>query len=290
MQELFGGTAVLSAEDHWAAITDTLNTFARDIAPVIVGALENNPQTQAAADMLRNWDYRDDSDQPAPALFQMVIRKLVRRIFADEFDNEDIDGDVPRSFGDLGPNLVERYTWSLYFWQERVHRMLLAGESEWFDVKSTPERENLRDLIRMAARDSWSELQRRLGKDPERWRWGDLSRLKFSNPAQAPGTLANRFLGGGDYPGAGSAETLQGAFMTGGTRFDILAIDSLRFVADLGDPDKVLAVIPGGVSGRLFDPHLNDQLPIWLSGEVNYWWFSDEAISANTQRELKLEP
>ena len=290
MQELFGGTAVLSAEDHWAAITDTLNTFARDIAPVIVGALENNPQTQAAADMLRNWDYRDDSDQPAPALFQMVIRKLVRRIFVDEFDNEDIDGDVPRSFGDLRPNLVERYTWSLYFWQERVHRMLLAGESEWFDVKSTPERENLRDLIRMAARDSWSELQRRLGKDPERWRWGDLSRLKFSNPAQVPGALANRFLGGGDYPGAGSAETLQGAFMTGGTRFDILAIDSLRFVADLGDPDKVLAVIPGGVSGRLFDPHLNDQLPIWLSGDINYWWFSDEAISANTQRELILQP
>jgi len=67
-------------------------------------------------------------------------------------------------------------------------------------------------------------------------------------------------------------------------------IDSLRFVADLADPDKVLAVIPGGVSSRLFDPHLNDQLPVWLAGDIGYWWFSDQAIAADTEMEMNFKP
>ena len=67
-------------------------------------------------------------------------------------------------------------------------------------------------------------------------------------------------------------------------------IDSARFVADLGDPDKVLGVVPGGISSRLFDRHLNDQLPIWLAGEIGYWWFSDEAIAAATQQEMRFRP
>jgi len=35
---------------------------------------------------------------------------------------------------------------------------------------------------------------------------------------------------------------------------------SLRMVADLADPDKILAVLPGGVAGRQFDPHTTDQV------------------------------
>ena len=271
MLELFGNDRVLSADEHWTAIIDTVNTLARELVPIFVRALETDSSTVAAADMLRNWNYRDDADQAAPALFQVMIRKLVNRIFADE----------------LG-SLVLSYQGSIYFWQERVHRMLLAGESDWFDDRRTPQRESLDELIREAALDSWSHLEARLGEDPRRWQWGDLGSLTISNPAQLRGRLVNGLLGGGECPRSGSPETLLGSF--GEPDFGALAIDSVRFVADLGDPDKVLAVIPGGVSGRLFDPHLNDQLPVWLSGDINYWWFSDEAIAANTQRELKLEP
>ena len=61
-------------------------------------------------------------------------------------------------------------------------------------------------------------------------------------------------------------------------------------VADLSDPDKVLAVIPGGISGRLFHPHAEDQLSAFLEGEKRYWWFSDAAIAAHARSELRLNP
>ena len=271
MRELFDNDRVFSAEDHWSAITDTGNTLARDLVPLFLPALEAAPETQAAADVLGSWDYRDDAGKAAPALFQLMLRALVIRIFADELDT-----------------LAYAYENSPYFWQERVYSMLNSGESDWFDDGYTPQTEGRDDLIRGAALDAWSRLEARLGGDPRVWRWGDLSRLSISSPIPTGNPHLNRFLGGGDFPRSGSPETLWGSY--GSPAYGAWAIDSLRFVADLGDPDKVLAVIPGGVSGRLFDPHLNDQLPLWLSGEINYWWFSDEAISANAQAELTLAP
>ncbi len=271
MLELFDNDQVLTAEDHWAAIIDTRNTLAQALAPILVDSLESDPELQATGTILREWNYYDDADLAAPALFQVMIRKLIHAIFADEMGG-----------------FVHGYEGSPSFWQERVHRMLVAGESDWFDDISTPERESLDDLVGEAARGAWSELSERLGKDPRDWRWGDLSSTRFSSPAPVPGDFLNRLLGGGEFPRTGSSETLWGSY--GNPYFGASAIDSLRFVADLGDPDKVMAVVPGGVSGRLFDPHLNDQLPMWLSGEINYWWFSDEAINSNTEQELTFAP
>ena len=269
--ELLDNERVFSAEDHWSAITDTRNTLARDLVPLFLPALEAAPETREAAEMLGNWDYRDDAGKAAPALFQLMIRALVTRIFSDELDM-----------------LVHSYQGSPYFWQERVHSMLNSGKSDWFDDINTPHTEGMDDLIRSAALDAWRQLEMTLGGNPRDWRWGEISRLRISSPVPTGNRLLNRFLGGGDFPRTGSPETLWGSY--GSPSYGAWGIDSLRFVADLGDPDKVLAVIPGGVSGRLFDPHLKDQLPLWLSGEINYWWFSDEAISANARKEITLAP
>ncbi len=243
------------------------------LAPLIVAALQADAGTLKAAAILQGWDYFDEADLAAPALFQAIMNRLVLRVFED----------------DLGEDLSRRYAVDIYYWQERLHRMLLAGDSEWFDDRRTERTEGRDDMLRAATQDAWAELTARLGPDPHQWRWGDLSRLRFSNP-WVPGRLADRLLGGGDYSGRGSGETLGRARFPGLGNYDPRVIDSLRFVADLGDPDKVLAVIPGGVSARLFDPHLNDQLPLWLSQEVGYWWFSDQAIAADTRKEMKFAP
>ena len=54
--------------------------------------------------------------------------------------------------------------------------------------------------------------------------------------------------------------------------------------------EKVLAVLPGGVSGRLFDKHLKDQIESFINGNKVYWWFSDAAIKAHSRNTLVLNP
>jgi penicillin G amidase len=65
---------------------------------------------------------------------------------------------------------------------------------------------------------------------------------------------------------------------------------SLRVVADLRDDEKILAVLPGGVSGRIFHPHARDQIGAFISGEKLYWWFSDQEIRRNAKSTLFLAP
>jgi penicillin amidase len=59
---------------------------------------------------------------------------------------------------------------------------------------------------------------------------------------------------------------------------------------DFNDPDKVLAVMPSGVSGRLLNPHRTDQIESFMNDGKLYWWFSDKEIDAHTQNELVLKP
>ena len=65
---------------------------------------------------------------------------------------------------------------------------------------------------------------------------------------------------------------------------------ALRMVADLADPDKILAVLPGGVTGRQFDPHTTDQVQAFMDGSKRYWWFSEKAIREHTEHTLELHP
>jgi penicillin G amidase len=72
--------------------------------------------------------------------------------------------------------------------------------------------------------------------------------------------------------------------------FDVAVSAALRMVVDLGDDDKVLAVLPGGVSIRLFHPHTKDQIDAFISGEKIYWWFSGRAITDHSRKKLDLTP
>lgn len=113
--------------------------------------------------------------------------------------------------------------------------------------------------------------------------------MTFFSPL-VPGKGPANVLGAGTHPKEGSGETLNRATYKFGKPWDTTTIASLRFVADLGDPDKVTAVLVGGASGRQFDAHLKDQTPAWLSGEPRYWWFSDGAIESHARSTLVLQP
>ena len=66
---------------------------------------------------------------------------------------------------------------------------------------------------------------------------------------------------------------------------------SLRMTADLGDSEKLRAVLPGGVVGRTFHSGLADQNAHWACADTEiYWWFTDEAIKRNSQFVLNLVP
>ncbi|MEA3233002.1 MAG: penicillin acylase family protein [Thermodesulfobacteriota bacterium] len=177
-----------------------------------------------------------------------------------------------------------------YFWQERLQRMVLENDSPWFDdQKTTDVTETRDDLFYRAAWNATKDLSGQMGSKPEKWLWGKIHHIEYLNPIRRKG-IGKGVLGGGFHPVGGSGETLRRNFYAFKQPFDVIVSDSLRMVADLGDPEKVLAVLPGGVSGRTFHPHAKDQVDRFIEGEKVYWWFSDAAIRGHAETTLLLKP
>lgn len=273
MLELLDSKPVFTPEDHWAFMRDTKNLMAARIAPLMSAALAAHPDTRAAGEVLAAWNFMDEPGAAAPAIFQSIYRHFARRVVED----------------DLGPELAARYLGSYYLWHERLALLLEEPDSDWFDDRRTRGRETRDDLFHLAGIDALAELRPVLGKDVRRWEWGQVHTVAFFSPI-VPGETAAGILGGGVHPKEGSGETLNRATFRFDKPYGATSIASLRLVADLGDPDKIMAVLTGGASGRQFDPHLKDQTAAWLNGEPRYWWFSDPAIARHQVSELVLTP
>jgi penicillin amidase len=273
MLELLDQPGLLAAEDHWAFMRDTRNSMAEQLAPVMAKALLAAEDTRALGEVLAGWNHVDDVELVAPTVFQAVYREFARQTFVDE----------------LGEELSEEMLGSWYYWHERLARMVLEDGSSWFDDTRTPAVESRDEMFRRAARVAARELAEAAGADSAQWQWGRLHTVSFFSPL-IPGKALAEVLGAGTHAKEGSGETINRATYKFGKPWDATSIASMRVVADLADPDKVMAVLVGGASGRQFDRHLRDQTPAWLSGEPRYWWFSDAAIMQHKRTELLLQP
>ena len=274
LKTLMAGKTVITVDDHYRFQRDIRNVMAEAIVPIMVPVLRNHEDTRAMGALLSEWDFQDDADQTAPTVFHAIYGRWALAVFQDE----------------LGERLARRMLSCWYFWQERFQQMVESGKSPWFDdCKTTDLQESMEDILYRAARDAQEDLTDRLGKDMQRWKWGRLHTITFVSPIRREG-FGKGFLGGGEHPVSGSGETLRRGQYDFNRPFEVTFSAALRMVADLNDAEKVLAVMPGGVSGRVFHPHAKDQIEPFLNGERQYWWFSRDAIRSHAEADLTLVP
>ncbi len=273
LKELMEAKDTTGVSDHWRYGRDVRNLQARRLAPQLVRALREGGMSEWAQ-VLGGWSHDDHPDQSAPLLYQSIYRHLAMRTFSDE----------------LGSELASEMLGEWYFWQERFDAMVAAGDSIWFDDTTTRDvGERLEDLILLAAKDAWGELTSQHGGDPSGWHWSNAHRVRFVSPLRISG-LGSGLLGGGEYGLGGSGDTLYLSRYHFARPYDVAVLESYRMVADLGDEDKVAAVIPGGVASRQFHDHQRDQIKLWRSGDIVHWWFSDEAIWTAARHRVTLNP
>lgn len=275
MKEIFEAESV-SAKDAWAAQYDTVNVYARGLAPIFAAALveADDPDLRELGESLKAWNHSDDADALEPTLFQETARQLARLTFEDE----------------LGEETAAAYLSSWYVWQSRFNLMVQEGSSPWFDDTRTPETESLADLIRRAGAAALTRLTDEYGSDRANWVWGKVHTISFQSPLRQEG-LAGSLTGNRTVEMAGSGETLLRALYPYDDPYASKWFASLRMTADLSDDEKVRMALPGGVVGRTFHPHLADQTDTWMDPEAEaYWWFSDAAIEEHTRSTLSLKP
>lgn len=262
----------LTTDDQRRLMLDTQNLQAPALLPTLISVLSATPDHADLAAILRAWDGRDDAGKAAPLIYHRLYEQIALETFVDE----------------MGEALASDYLKQYYVWQLRFDRMAQTPDGDWFDDVRTPARETLPDLVRRVAAKVRPELEARHGKDPAGWQWGAAHRIGFFSLLRPSGPERDAF-GFAERPMSGSGETV----MRARTAFQGDAVEffaSMRFVADLADPDRVQSVLSGGAVDRQFHPHQKDQLPAWSEGQLLDWWLSPTRIDESAVATQVLRP
>jgi penicillin amidase len=220
---------------------DIISPFAREVLPTLL-AVRPSSQAARAHALLGGWDGAMRADAPQPLIFHAWLRAF--RPLALEA------GGAP-AVAEAGPEFL---------------RLVLHPDGRG---RTWCGEDLCQPLLARALDQAVRELSDRHGSDPSRWRWGDVHVARFEHPLLRfiPGvnTLLRLEVATG-----GDGETLaRGGFREGGAApFAHTHGAGLRLVADLGDPDGVLAMIATGQSGHPLSDHWGGLLQRWRDGDV----------------------
>ncbi|MEY4751982.1 MAG: hypothetical protein RIQ60_4196 [Pseudomonadota bacterium] len=239
---------------------DIVSLGAQRLLPYFRRALSEHPLAGRLATVITRFDGVMAPGQPAPLIYHAWARHLTQLVFADE----------------LGP------LWQSEFGERRSFRDALEGvmdrqDAWWCDNKQTREVETCNDLANEALNRALTELQARLGDNPQRWQWGTVHQARaehrpFSKLASLAWLFELRVPVGGD----GHTVNVSRVGLKADGSSDLLYLSehgpSLRAVYDVGDPSKSRFIYSSGQSGNPLSPLYRRFLGRWVSnGSLPLW-------------------
>lgn len=239
----------------------------RDLARVLVDAAgrhRGDAAWGAIAHEMTGWDGRLEPDSRKAALAVLTMRAVGTRVI------------LPRLQGSpRGPALARRMA--------AIHKLILERPASW-----VPRGDGDWDGVLLRAwRTAEGEIAQRLGPDRSRWTWGALNVIAVQHPlARAASVLA---------PLLSPPAVAMGGFSTTPNVLNIApsgAIEgpSMRFVANLADPDDTRLVNFMGQSGHAASEHYADQFDAWRNVETRRLPFTAAAVAREARHTLTLVP
>ena len=273
LKEVFSAKKKFEAVDLWELILDVKNTQAEKLAPIFVTSLEKDDRTKDIAEILRTWNNEDEIDEVGAAIYNVLYNELLYLLLDDELPDE----------------LEDMYWDNVYYWNQRLDSLMLT-DHPFIDNIETSEKETLSDLIVEAGVRTEHILTDKLGADKTKWNWGSIHTVYFYSPIK-PNGFGSKLLGAELLPKQGSNQTINrgGAMKNKEHDYETSWFSSFRMVADMNDTEKIMGVVPGGNSARIFHPYYKSQLEQWKTGAWIPYWFSEEKILEHAQYELILE-
>lgn len=264
-----------TAATYRAMQGDEVFLSAEEVLPWLEKLRIDDTELAGARDWLLKWDRRFAEDSPQAALYGMFWKSLTARVFQARL------GEAAKS--DAG----DKEMWA-------ISLLLQRPGDKWWDGPATKDRVETRDD---ALLESFSEGYRSavsaLGKNRNRWRWGDLHKATFvSTPLGASRIgLLERIVNRGPVPVGGSGECVNSNAWDASTGdFSVGSIPSMRMIVDMGDFGANLSVNSTGQSGHPKSPFYDDMIDSWRKMEYRPMLWSRESVEKAARHRLVLTP
>lgn len=255
---------------------DNYNASAAFMLPLLMQLPLQQTRLTRVRELLTGWDYQNQMDLTAPAVYNAFWRAALARTFHDQIM--------------LWPDGDSK-------WFEIMRRLVQDPNNNWWDDKTTPTVETRDDILTLAFSDAVNELEQLLGKDTSRWTWGDLHTVTFHN--QSLGTsgvaLIEAIFNRGPYRTSGGSSIVNAtgwnaSQISAAKAYQVGRLPSERMIIDLSNLQASLSVITTGESGHSFHPNYTDQIELWLAIEYHSMLWDQQQIQSSAKAHLVLTP
>jgi penicillin G amidase len=223
-----------------------------------------DPRTKNLIDTLKDWNGIADADS-SEISFLVATRRAALTLI-------------------LEPYLADQT--SVYEWRTTtfLQKILTDRPSKWL-----PPVYKTYDALLVAAADRAVEKLAEDSHSPrvQDWQWRRFNSLDMLHPLGRGGTTLQertlaRLFSITDKPQSGTGYSVRAATKHHGP--------AMRFVANLGNWDESILLIPTGQSGQLGSSHYSDQFSYWFEGNPIYQPFTDAAEAKTRKHTLTLRP
>lgn len=256
--------------------TDTYNGNAGFLVPALAkaGLLTGyDSKTQAAVDVMKKWDLRNDSTSAGALVFNVFWSHLL----ADSFDTQ-----LPKDYHAAGDDR----------WAMVVRTLWNRPSDAWWNNAKTAASETRNDSVRAAMKSAASYIESKFGSDASSWQWGKLHQLNLKNPTFGSSGIGpiEWLFNRGPYNVAGGPAIVNAISWNAADGYTVDAVPSMRQVLDVSNWDHSTWVQLTGNSGHAFNSWYVDQTPLWQNGTQFAWPFSRSAVETAGKHTLTLEP
>ncbi len=271
--------------DAFAAIqSDVGSPAVGEMLPFLLKAQPGSERARRALELLRRWaDAAAERDAPAllaerpePLIAVAWIDRLRRAVFED----------------DVGAELfvqLERHRMRHNPLRDVFERTDLA---HWCDDRATPGVESCDEMLARSLDEVVDELSRRLGAEPESWRWASLHPAVSTHRPFGRHWLLSKWFDLRS-PSGGDPSTINVARhdpWDPAAPFENRWAAGYRAIYDLADPDASRFIHSTGQSGHRLSPHYDDLVAPWSQVHYLPMVTSRERIERDAAAVLVLQP
>ncbi len=268
----------LNAADFIEIQRDDVADYFKPIVAYLEKAFENvkirDKNLKLALSLLKKWKFDFNKYSQTPTIFSVFLQQLLRNIFKDK----------------MGEGLFREFSYSGSLPLAAIVKLIEKRKSFWWNSRST-ERVETRDFV---LRESLSEaldfLEKKFGKDISMWQWGGLHRLTLKHLLQSNNSILNIVMNRGPFELNGNGATIFGGEYSFTNPYDVVAGQTVRFVYDFANPNKIFFAMTGGESGHIFNVHYSDLTKHWLAGKSSVLKLKLSDKERNNLKRLILLP
>lgn len=267
----------LDFEDINLMFTDFSSVYARQFIDRLKKKIDSTKlhslQQKMLLRKLFSWDYLLNPNSETAAIYTIFRYYLTRLIFEDELGGSfalySFVASIPTR---LLPAIFAND--SLYQW--------------WIDNKKTLRTETLQEIIRSSLDSTWHYLNTLKHNSTDSVFYGEFHKLRIYHPFGIVPFLSS-LVNLGPYSVGGDNTTINHQQWSFLKPFSVIIGPSMRFLTDMKQ-NKWWCVLPGGQSGFPFSWHYQDQIHLWLFGELIELPFTDNLDSIPHRYFSVLQP